>query len=97
MVCPGGGNEARQVVFHMSTRAEEQGHYADRRRAGGRERRHGFAERGTHHLEIRQPDEKFLRKLRRDAFERPRPFRIARPMGEKNNSSLQCSVARRPS
>jgi len=59
----GGGNKARQVVFDVSARAEEQRHDSDGLRAGGSERGHGFAERRAHQLEVRNPDEKLLRKF----------------------------------
>ena len=62
-----------------------------------RQRGDGLFKRGPHQLEIGEPDEKPPRKLCRDAFKRARPFRVARPVGEENHASLQCSVARRPS
>src|ERR1044072_1484868 len=92
-------DQARQVVLHMAALAEEHRDHPDRAHALRDERVHAFLERSAV-LQVRQPDArrgKLLREARRDALERPRPLRIARPVSDENDALLQCRVARRPS
>jgi hypothetical protein len=91
------GNQPGQILLHVPALAEKQGNDPDRAGSRSRERCKRFAERRPHQLEISHSDEKVFRKLRGDALERARPFRVARAVGEQDDPFFQCSVARRPS
>ena len=83
------GNEPRQILLHVPPLPEKHRDDMDRIRARGGKRRHRFGERRAHQLEIRDRDQKILGKDRGDALERPRPLRIARAVGEKDDAELQ--------
>lgn len=87
-----GSNQLRQILLEVPSLAEE--HRDDRYSSGllGGQRCESFFKRRAHRLEISglyREAGKLLPEARCNAFERPRPIRVARTMGKKYQRLLQ--------
>ena len=81
----------------MPALRQEDRDHTNRVDTGACERADGIRERRLHQFEVSKSDDVLLGQFGGEAFERPRPFRIARAVREEDDAFLQCSVARRPS
>ncbi len=88
---PAALDEPREILLRVGALPEQHGNDANRGNAFGDERGDGLIERYAV-LEERKADRSRgqpAREACRNALERPRPLRVARPVGDQNDAFLQ--------